>query len=424
MALNEQTIRGVVERSIRLLEKKCIRLNGSQPDWRALFSDCLDVARCESAADFEARMNGVLAQGGLSHVAFFHQSAERAPARYAINATFCAADTQDGRRWMFEDVHEGGPAYIAAVRPGDVLLEVNGTPIEPPNVPTFGLGTDPVLTVRTAAGERQQVTLVLPKAPSNGKAPAKPPMAEPTAVTGRRLEPGIGYVRVTFFPGVNGQRFARALDQALAELADCARFVIDLRGNLGGFVGSLRLMSYLTPDRIPIGYSLTKRGEDRKWTPEQLACIDRLPATRLDMIRMAVRFKVLHRDRSIRLVTEGLGARPFHGRTVMLVNEHTLSAGEMVAAFAKENGLATLVGTTTGGQVLGGANFTVGEGFILRLPAAGWYTWRGAVVEGRGVPPDIDVPLNLHQLQEGHDNQLEAAVAIANATGGEVIPLG
>ena len=98
----------------------------------------------------------------------------------------------------------------------------------------------------------------------------------------------------------------------------------------------------------------------------------------------------------------------------MLVNEHTLSAGEMVAAFAAENGLATLVGTRTGGQVLGGANFSVGHGFILRLPAAGWYTWRGSIVEGRGVSPDVEVPLSLPELRQGKDNQLEAAVATVN----------
>jgi C-terminal processing protease CtpA/Prc len=189
--------------------------------------------------------------------------------------------------------------------------------------------------------------------------------------------------------------------------------IVDLRGNLGGFVGSLRLMSYLTPGQIPVGYSLTRKGEDRKWRPDQLVCIDKLPATRLDTLKMAVRFLVLHRDRSIRLMTEGLGSKPFHGRVVMLVNEHTLSAGEMVAAFATENGLARIVGTRTGGQVLGGGNFSVGHGFVLRFPAAGWYTWRGAIVEGRGVEPHVDVPLLAEGLRRGKDNQLETAIATA-----------
>ena len=225
-------------------------------------------------------------------------------------------------------------------------------------------------------------------------------------------------MKIAFFPGVNGQRFARELDRALGGIRECTRLIVDLRGNLGGFVGSLRLMSYLTPDQVPVGYSLTRKGEDRKWRRDQLACIDKLPETKFDTLRMAVRFLVLHRDRSIRLMTEGLGPKPFHGRIVMLVNEHTLSAGEMVGAFAAENGLARIVGTRTGGQVLGGGNFSVGHGFVLRFPAAGWYTWRGAVVEGKGVEPDVDVPLSPEGLRHGRDNQLEAAIATVEAMPG------
>jgi C-terminal processing protease CtpA/Prc len=83
----------------------------------------------------------------------------------------------------------------------------------------------------------------------------------------------------------------------------------------------------------------------------------------------------------------------------------------MVAAFASENGLAQIVGTRTGGQVLGGGNFSVGHGLVLRFPAVGWYTWRAAIVEGRGVEPDVDVALLAEGLRRGKDNLLETAVA-------------
>ena len=412
---NPATIRNVVEKSVALLERRCIRLNGHDSNWRALFDEQLEeLVHASSPAEFESGMNRVVARGGLSHVAFFHQTGQRAPARYAINATFCVFDTPDGPRWLFQDVHEGGPAHAAGVRSGDVLVRVNGRSIAPPELPTFALGTDAEITIQSADDAPRDVTVVLPKADPR-KRDAKPPMAEPTSVAARLIEPGVGHLQVAFFPGVNGQRFARELDRALVTVADCSRLIIDLRGNLGGFVGSLRLMSHLTPGRVPVGYSLTRNGEDRKWQPDQLACIDRLPSSRLDTLKMAVRFLVLHRDRSIRLVTEGLGPKPFHGRVVILVNEHTLSAGEMVAAFAQENGLARIVGSRTGGQVLGGGNFSVGQGFVLRFPAAAWYTWKGAVVEGRGVSPEVDVPPAPEELRQGNDTQLKAALDVVQS---------
>jgi C-terminal processing protease CtpA/Prc len=312
---------------------------------------------------------------------------------------------------MFQDVHPGGPAERAGIEPGDILLEVNGEPFKPPLLPTFPLGQDADLLVCRGDGSTASINVVLPKAPANGKPGAKPPMAEPTSVTASMLDHDVGYVRVAFFPGVNGQRFAREFETALAAIGGCRRLVVDLRGNLGGFVGSLRLMSVLTPDRIPVGYSLTRKGSDRGWTRETLPCIDHLPDGRLDVLRMALRFLVLNRDRSIKLATEGLGPRPFHGRVVMLTNEHTLSAGEMVAAFAAENNIATLVGTRTGGQVLGGGNFAVGSGFVLRLPAAAWFMWSGTIVEGVGVPPHREVPLDPLEQRTGADSQLVAALS-------------
>ena len=117
------------------------------------------------------------------------------------------------------------------------------------------------------------------------------------------------------------------------------------------------------------------------------------------------------RDKSVILLTQGLGAQRFHGRVVMLVNEWTNSAAEMVASFAKENGLATLVGTTTAGNVLGAANFAVGSGYWLRVPVFGWMTWAGECLEGNGVTPDVAVEADAESLSRGLDPQFEKALS-------------
>jgi hypothetical protein len=49
---------------------------------------------------------------------------------------------------------------------------------------------------------------------------------------------------------------AKDIDRGIAALDGCSRLIVDLRGNAGGGIGGLRLMSYLTPGKLEVGYSL------------------------------------------------------------------------------------------------------------------------------------------------------------------------
>ncbi len=118
------------------------------------------------------------------------------------------------------------------------------------------------------------------------------------------------------------------------------------------------------------------------------------------------------------LETEGLGKQPFHGRIVVLVDEFSHSAAEMVAAFAKEYQLATIVGNRTAGEVLGGANFRVGNGYYLRMPIAGWYTWQGPCIEGSGVTPNVPIDVDTSALADGTDVQLDKSFEVVSMLGG------
>jgi carboxyl-terminal processing protease len=83
-------------------------------------------------------------------------------------------------------------------------------------------------------------------------------------------------------------------------------------------------------------------------------------------------------DKSIVVVTEGLGNQPFHGRVLLLVNEHTISGAEIVAGFASDHKLATLLGTRTAGKLLGWATVSLQCDCSLTLPTVNYLTWEGS----------------------------------------------
>jgi len=112
------------------------------------------------------------------------------------------------------------------------------------------------------------------------------------------------------------------------------------------------------------------------------------------------------------LETEALGKQPFQGRVVLLVDRHTASAAEMIVAFARENHLAKVVGEKTAGRLLSATSVKVGHDFRLALPTGAYYTWRGSVLEGTPIEPDVLVDFNWRERQAGKDRQLEAATKL------------
>src|SRR5439155_21128542 len=111
------------------------------------------------------------------------------------------------------------------------------------------------------------------------------------------------------------------------------------------------------------------------------------------------------RGRSVAVFTESLGPQIHHRHVVLLVNEHSASAAEMVAGFASEYGLATLVGTKTAGRLVATSAFKVGFGYRVALPVAAYFTWQGTNLEGTGIVPDVEESLSTEALFAREDNQ-------------------
>jgi carboxyl-terminal processing protease len=361
-------------------------------------------------ASFERGVRGLLAELKTSHTVFYHSLPTELLPQHTINASLRDVLRDGHHTWMFLDVFEYGPAHLAGIKPGDVLNAVDRTLYAPPTTPYFAIGHTHTLRVtKPGTGNEKEIVIEVPKRKGTKQ---RPPIVEPKSPIHAKIGQDIGLLKIAHFPGAAGMRFGKTLDQAVADLKQqkCTRLIVDLRGNIGGSLGFAHLASYLCSGQLAIGHSLTPKRLREGYDPETLPRVP-MPASRAELLATLARY--LFRDKSVMLLTQGLGEQPFHNRIVMLVNEWTNSAAEMVANFAAENRLATVVGEKTRGNVLGAMNFNVGGGYWLRLPVSGWFTSKGRSLEGNGVDPDVLVEMSQDALAAGQDNQMTAAVDIA-----------
>lgn len=407
--LNEHQRTEVINRLVETIETKFYdpKLNGV--DIRSRYeASKAEILRQSAPEDFEAAVNEVLKELRTSHVGFFHESKPRVAGRIAISATFTKGEMKEGERWVFQDVHAGGPAANAGIAPGDILLKIDDHELNPPDAPSFPLGGTRTLSILRSDGTTRRVQVHVP-----GSKSKKQPVVIPGAVvSAKKLDGAIGWIKITMFPGMVGVEVAREISAAVRNL-DCTRLILDLRGNTGGGIGCLRVMSQICSGREGVGYSVGRKTAQKGYEKERLPQFDKIPDTKAGLLPLAFRFALA--GRSIAIFTEGLGQQKHHGKTVLLVNEHSASASEMVAAFASENRLATLVGVKTPGRLTGASSFKLAHGYRVALPVAQYRTWQEKVLEGAGISPDVEEPLSLPDLWEGRDNQLAAAQRTVSA---------
>ena len=379
-------------------------------NWKAIVEKHREeILSSSSSEEFEKAVTRVLGELRTSHVGFYHRQLARATSKMAISATYAAFPFDQEERWIFQDVHEGGAAYLAGIRPGDVLEAVSGRIYRPNDHPVFPMNSEVPVDVLTKT--RLTVTRRI-TTPAPTRKRKQLPYAQPTLVSQRRLNHETGYLKITMYPGMVGIEIANEILAAVKSLDAIRRLVVDLRGNTGGGIGVLRLMSLLTPEQLPVGYSVNRKQIPRVLLRERFPVFNRIPSRKAGLLPLAVKF--LQPKYPIMVATEGLGAQPFHKRVVLLVNRHTASSNEMLVSFAQENRLATIVGEPTPGRLMAGGKFKLPYGYWVALPVGAYHTAAGNVLEGTPIEPDYYVPFDPAQAQEGKDPQLDAALEVVS----------
>ena len=285
-----------------------------------------------------------------------------------------------GAEWEFtgdavvlKRIIKDGPLYDQRdkVGPGDRLEAVNGTALDPArNVWTYfngKMGKKLVLTF--AKGVEGQSTDVAVKAISGG---AENRLRLIEWVESRRkivrekTEDRVAYIYMSAMGQSNLTRFLRELER---DAVPRRGLILDLRNNFGGNVHD-RVLQALTK---PVYAKWRVRGMSE--TSQS---------------------------------TFGFADKP----VVLLINEVTLSDGEMTASGFKSLKRGPIVGNTSYGWLIFTTSVRLMNGGSFRLPFWGCYTLDGKDLEtSGGVKPDIKVINDLNHDLKGEDPQLEAAVA-------------
>lgn len=99
-------------------------------------------------------------------------------------------------------------------------------------------------------------------------------------------------------------------------------------------------------------------------------------------------------------------------KTVVLVNEATASASEIVAGALKDYGKATLVGTTTYGKGVVQSLVDLSKNSLLKVTSAHWYTPKGNSIDKTGITPDVEVSRSYDDINTNKDPQLDKAKSL------------
>jgi carboxyl-terminal processing protease len=236
---------------------------------------------------------------------------------------------------------EGTPAYKAGIKPGDVIMSVDGKSAE---------GLDSAAVASLLKGPKgTHVAVVMAR---EGKdAPltfdlVRDDISRPSVDIAFLLKPGVGYIHVTNFMETTSREVGDALDKFQAGNGNLHGLIIDLRANPGGLLNEAVNMADKFLDKGQVVVSQRGRA-----FPDQV-------------------YKATHGE-------DGAEKYPI----VVIVNRNTASAAEIVSGALQDHDRALIVGETTFGKGLVQTVFQISENTGLALTTYHYFTPSGRLIQ-------------------------------------------
>ena len=269
-------------------------------------------------------------------------------------------------------VFSDSPADKAGLRKGDVLVKVDDLDVSATTL------YDAVRIMRGELGTPVAITVLRGTEFLDFSVPRE--LVHVNWVSSTLLDGNVGYIQLYDFSGDCYQRFAEQLDALIKQHAKA--LIIDLRDNPGGWVDDAVNIADLFISSETVTYLEYRNGQ-----------------------------------RDYYDATPGALSIPL----VVLINENSASASEILAGAFQDYGMATIVGTQSYGK--GIVQFVLplsgeDEGAGMQISAAKYYTPSGRSVHKAGITPDIIAELpeddqTLYELGDLADTQLNAAYEVA-----------
>lgn len=193
MTLSERERFKLLTKIDRLVQTKFYDPKFKGHDWRSIVEKHrAEILSATERTEFETAVNEMLRELGSGGLGLLSAGSKITP-KNSISATFRAVETEYGTRWVFQDVHSGGPAAAAAIAPGDVLIRIGDREVVPPEKPSFAMGQMHELEVAKLSGPAK-LAISVPDAKHKEN-----PCAVPDAVKAYASD-GVPVIKVPLFP--------------------------------------------------------------------------------------------------------------------------------------------------------------------------------------------------------------------------------
>ncbi|TFZ03939.1 S41 family peptidase [Ramlibacter humi] len=258
---------------------------------------------------------------------------------------------------------EGSPAYRAGLKPNDLITKIDDTVVK-------GLSLSDA--VKKMRGEPStKVTLTIFRKDENRSFPVTITREEikTQSVKGKVVEPGYGWIRLSQFQERTVDDFVRKVEEIYKQEPNLKGMVLDLRNDPGGLLDSaVAISSAFLPENVTVVSTNGQLAESK-------------------FVYKAAPEFYMRRSGSdpLRRLPAALKNVPL----VVLVNEGSASASEIVAGALQDHHRATILGSQTFGKGSVQTVRPLGPDTGLKLTTARYYTPSGKSIQAKGIVPDV-----------------------------------